>query len=66
VVATAELCFTDAVLVYGIASSLSRDVSDLKPTAEEAQATLAEILADEPDLEGVLSVKAIELDVSPN
>jgi hypothetical protein len=64
--ATAELCFTDVVLVYGIASSVSRDVDDFYPTAAEAEATLAEILADEPELEGALWVEPVELDLSPN
>jgi hypothetical protein len=61
-----ELCFTDAVVVYGIASSLSRDVDDFYPTAAEAEATLAEILADEPELEGALWVEPVEIDVSLN
>jgi hypothetical protein len=61
-----ELCFTDVVLVYGIASSVSRDVDDFYPTAGEAEATLAEILADEPELEGSLWVEPVDLDVSLN
>jgi hypothetical protein len=64
--AIAELCFTDVVLVYGIASSVSRDVDDFYPTAAEAEATLAEILADEPELEGSLWVEPVEIDVSLN
>jgi hypothetical protein len=64
--ATAELCFTDVVFVYGIASSVSRDVDDFYSTAAEAEATLAEILADEPELEGALWVEPVEIDVSPN
>jgi hypothetical protein len=60
------LCFTELVLVYGIASSVSRDVDDFYPTRAEAEATLAEILADEPELEGALWVEPVELDLSPN
>jgi hypothetical protein len=60
------VCFTDPVLVYGIASSVSRDVDDFYPTQAEAEATLAEILADEPDLVGTLWVEPFELDLSPN
>jgi hypothetical protein len=64
--AIAELCFTEAVLVYGIASSVSRDVDDFHSTAAEAEATLEEILADEPGLEGALWVESVELDISAN
>jgi hypothetical protein len=55
--ATAELCFADIMLVYGIASNVSRDVDDFYPTAAEAEATLAEILADAPELDGSLWVE---------
>jgi hypothetical protein len=55
-----------SVLVYGIASSVSHDVEDFYPTAAEAKATLAEILADEPELEGSLWVEPLEIDVSLN
>jgi hypothetical protein len=61
-----RLCFTNGVLVYGIASSVSRDVDDFYPTHAEAEATLAEILADEPELEGALWVEPLELDLSLN
>ena len=54
------------MLVYGIASSVSRDVDDFYPTHAEAEATLAEILADEPELEGALWVEPLELDLSLN
>jgi len=64
--ATGELCFTDVVLVYGIASSVSHDVDDFYPTAAEAETTLPEILADEPELEGALWVEPLEIDVSLN
>jgi hypothetical protein len=60
------LCFTEVVVVYGIASRVSRDVDDFYPTAAEAEATLAEILAGEPELEGALWVEPVEIDVSPN
>ena len=64
--ATGELCFTDVVLVYGIASSVSHDVDDFYPTAAEAEATLAEIVADEPELEGALWVEPLEIHLSPS
>ena len=54
------------MLVYGIASRVSRDVDDFYPTRAEAEATLAEILADEPELEGALWVEPLELEVSLN
>ena len=62
----ADLCFTALVRVYGIASSVSRDVDDFYPTAAEAEATLAEIVADEPELEGMLWVEPVELELSSN
>ena len=62
----ADLCFTALVRVYGIASSVSRDVDDFYSTAAEAEATLAEILADEPQLEGRLWVEPVELELSSN
>jgi hypothetical protein len=40
------------VIVYGIASSLSGDVEDFYATRDEAEATLGQILADEPEFEG--------------
>jgi hypothetical protein len=54
------------VIVYGIASSLSGDVEDFYATRDEAEATLAEILADEPDFEGQVWVQAVAFDVSRN
>jgi hypothetical protein len=65
-VGNADLCFTALVHVYGIASSVSRDVDDFYTTAAEAEATLAEILADEPELEGVLWVEPVDLELSSN
>jgi hypothetical protein len=53
-------CLTQFVVVYGIASSLSRDIEDFYPTA-------AQIFADEPELEGrALWVEHVELELSPN
>jgi hypothetical protein len=40
------------VILYGIASVVSADVDDFRPTKEEAEAVLAGILRDEPDWEG--------------
>jgi hypothetical protein len=54
------------VIVYGIASSVSHDVDDFYPTAAEAEATLAEILADVPEFEGSLWVEPVEIDTSLN
>jgi hypothetical protein len=54
------------VILYGIASSLSRDVDDFYPSREEAEATLAEIVADEPDLEGALWIEPVAFDLSSN
>ena len=65
-VGPAVACFTGAVVVYRIASSLSRDIDDFYPAAAQAEAALAQIFADEPDLEGALWVERIELELSPN
>ena len=60
------MCLTNGMFVYGIASSVSRDVDDFYSTRGQAEATLAEILADEPELDGALWVEPVELDLSPN
>jgi hypothetical protein len=52
--------------LYGIASGLSGDIWDWYPSRDEAEATLASILRDEPDFEGELWVEAVELEQSPN
>jgi hypothetical protein len=65
-VAGAVACFTDAVVLYGIASSLSQDIDDLYATAEDAQAVLRRIFLDEPQLEGALWVERLEFELSPN
>ena len=65
-VAFAAGCFTDAVVVYGIASSLSQDIGDFYATMAEAEATLAQIFADEPELQEALWVERIELEFSLN
>jgi hypothetical protein len=49
------------VVLYGIASALSNDVDDFRPTREEAEAVLAGILRDEPDWEGDVWVEPVEL-----
>ncbi len=65
-VAGAGGCFTRAMVVYGIASSLSRDIDDFYASSEEADAVLAEILKDEPELEGTLWVERVEFELSAN
>ena len=54
------------VIVYGIASSLSGDVEDFYATRDEAEATLTQILADEPDFEGQLWVQPVAFELSRN
>jgi len=58
--------FTGQVILYGIASSLSRDLGDFYPSREEAEAALSVIVADEPDLKGVLWVEPIAFELSAN
>jgi hypothetical protein len=55
-----------AMELYGIASASSREIEDLYPTREEAEAVLAEALRNEPELEGELWVEAVELNFSAN
>jgi hypothetical protein len=40
------------LILYGIASASSDDIEDWYLNREEAEATLASILRDEPDFEG--------------
>jgi hypothetical protein len=54
------------VVLYGIASSLSRDIDDFYVSREEAESALREILTDEPDFEGELWIEPIEFELSPN
>jgi hypothetical protein len=52
--------------LYGIASALSDDIEDWYLSRDEAKATLAGILRDEPDFEGELWVEPVEFDQSAN
>jgi hypothetical protein len=46
--------------LYGIASAVAGDIEEWYPTREQAEATLAAILRDEPDFEGDLWVEEVE------
>ena len=52
--------------LYGIASKRSFEVLDWHSTRDEAEATLAEILRDEPEFEGELWVEQVEFAQSMN
>lgn len=54
------------MVVYGIASSLSHDIDDFYAAPEQAEAALAQIFTDEPELEGALWVERVELELSLN
>jgi hypothetical protein len=54
------------MVLYGIASALSGDAEDFHTSREDAEATLAAILRDEPDFEGYLWVEEIEFEQSAN
>jgi hypothetical protein len=54
------------VILYGIADALSKDIEDWYASREEAEATLAGILRDEPDFDGELWVEAVAFDLSAN
>jgi hypothetical protein len=59
-------CFTGTAVFYGIASSLSADIDDFYASVEEAEAVLARICADEPELERALWVEQVEFELSAN
>jgi hypothetical protein len=52
--------------VYGIASRESGDVDEWRPSREEAEATLAQVLEEAPEVADDLYIAAVELPVSPN
>jgi hypothetical protein len=54
------------VVLYGIASALSGDIEGWYQTSEEAEVVLADIIRDEPALDGQLWVKALEFEQSVN
>ncbi len=54
------------MILYGIASARSSDIEDWYASRDAAEWTLAEILRDEPDFEGELSVEAIEFEQGLN
>jgi hypothetical protein len=55
------------VIVYGIASAVSQDVSEFFRTEEEARVALERVWADAPDLKNVLWIEPVELgQESPN
>jgi hypothetical protein len=55
------LASPDSVIVYGIASGFSHDVADFYDTREEAEAALAQVFRDAPELEGTLWIERVEL-----
>lgn len=55
-----------AVILYGIASTQSKDVDEFFVTRGEAERVLEEVLQDEPDFVGVLYVAEISFELSPN
>ena len=65
-VAARSGCFTGGVVFYGIGSSLSSDIDDFYASAEEAEAVLGRICADEPELAAALWVEKIEFELSAN
>jgi hypothetical protein len=52
--------------LYGLASRQSGDVDEWRPSREEAEQVLAEVLKDEPDLAGTLYIAEVELETSAN
>ncbi len=52
--------------LYGIASRQSGDTDEFRATWEEAEAVLAEMLEDEPELADVLYVVEIKVETSEN
>jgi hypothetical protein len=54
------------VKFYGVASRISLDVDEWHLSRDEAEAALAEVLADERDLAGALYIAVVELVTSNN
>jgi hypothetical protein len=55
------------VIVYGIASAVSQDVSEFFRSEEEARVALERVRVDAPDLKNVLWIEPVELgQESPN
>jgi hypothetical protein len=54
------------VCLYGTASAVAGTVDDWYASREEAEAVLASIVRDEPELEGDVWVEAVEIEVVPN
>jgi len=49
------------VKLYGIASRVSNDVDEWRESREDADAVLALVIEDEPDLAGLLYVAELDL-----
>ena len=54
------------MILYGIADAVSDGIEDWYLSRDDAEATLASILRDEPDFEGELWVEGVEFEQSPN
>ena len=55
------------MIVYGIASSVSNDVSDFFRTEDEARTALERVWVDAPELRDLLWIEAVELgEEAPN
>jgi hypothetical protein len=54
------------MILCAIASARSVDIEDSYLSRDEADATLASILRDEPDFEGQVRVQAVEFEQSHN
>jgi hypothetical protein len=50
------------VVIYGIASQLSRDVEDFYDTRAAAEEAAATVVREAPELTGLIYVTAIDLD----
>jgi hypothetical protein len=55
-----------AVILYGIASTQSKDVDEYFITRDEAERALEQVIQDEPDFASVLYVAEIDFELSPN
>ncbi len=54
------------MILYGIASAVAGEIQDWYRSRVDAEAILASILRDEPDLEGQLWVDVVEFEQSLN
>jgi hypothetical protein len=54
------------VRFYGLTDYSVQELVELFPTREQAEETLREVLADEPEWVAILGIETLEFDTNPN